>query len=284
MASGKAPTGNATLGGVPFNIKSNASGNQAWAAGTAANYGAGQESVTVNVNVFGVTNVYTLINNSVGQNRPLGCCSTFTGSGERHLYPKNLIGGSDIRAYSDGSKLCHHDKRNDDDYRVQRRVRMFVGYSRLLDMQQISLPAAFATQTLTTVKLVDTGHTWPSTHDLGRHLRRRAGGIGNLNAGSSKTLSVSAYTVQDGNGGADYVVTTVTNTTGVITAAPLTITAVTNTKTYDGTTTATAMPTVTGLRGADSVTGQTEAYNDANVGSSKTLSVSAYTVNDGNGG
>jgi hypothetical protein len=34
--------------------------------------------------------------------------------------------------------------------------------------------------------------------------------------GSSKTLSVSAYTVNDGNGGGNYIVTTNQNTTGVI--------------------------------------------------------------------
>jgi sugar lactone lactonase YvrE len=67
--------------------------------------------------------------------------------------------------------------------------------------------------------------------------------------------------------------------------APLTITATTNTKTYDGTTSAASVPTISGLRNTDTVTGLAEVYADKNVGSSKTLSVSAYTVNDGaNGG
>ena len=69
-----------------------------------------------------------------------------------------------------------------------------------------------------------------------------------------------------------------------VSRAPLTIAAATNTKTYDGTTTATALPTVTGLIGSDTVTGLAEVYGEANVGSSKTLSVSAYTINDGNSG
>ncbi len=102
--------------------------------------------------------------------------------------------------------------------------------------------------------------------------------------GTGKTLSVSTYTVNDSNGGNNYTVTTATNTTGVITKATLTITATTNAKTYDATTGAAAAPTVSGLIGTDSVTGLTEVYGDKNVGSSKTLSVSAYTVNDGNGG
>ncbi len=106
----------------------------------------------------------------------------------------------------------------------------------------------------------------------------------NGNAGSSKTLSVSAYTVADGNGGNNYAVTTVANTAGLISQAALTITATANTKTYDSTTSAAAVPTVSGLLGTDSVTGLAEAYASLSAGSSKTLSISAYTIGDGNGG
>ncbi len=276
-----APTGNVTLGGVPFNIKSNASGNQAWAAGTAANYGAGQESVTINVNVFGVTNVYTLINTWWGRTGPSSYAAlTFTGSGGA-TYTKNLIGGSDIRDYNtDPNSNTINGTTTTNVFNVASDVR---GQPGRLDMQQIALPAAFATQTLTTVTLVDTGGTLLQRTILDG-ITVGAGAIGNLNVGAGKALNVSAYSVNDGNGGANYVVTTLPNTVGVITAAPLTITAVTNTKTYDSTTTATALPTVNGLAGGDTVTGQKEVYSDANVGSSKTLSVSAYTVNDGNGG
>ena len=104
------------------------------------------------------------------------------------------------------------------------------------------------------------------------------------NVGSSKTLNVSAYTVNDGNGGNNYNVGTATSTAGVINAAGLTLTAVGNTKTYDGTTNALATPTVSGLQGSDTVTGLAESYATKNAGTGKTLSVSAYTVNDGNGG
>ncbi len=41
---------------------------------------------------------------------------------------------------------------------------------------------------------------------------------------------------------------------------------------------------MTGLVGNDSVTGLAEVYSDKNAGSSKTLSVSAYTITDGNSG
>ena len=78
----------------------------------------------------------------------------------------------------------------------------------------------------------------------------------NRNVGTGKTLSVATYAVNDGNGGLNYTVTLVTNTTGVITQRALTITAVTNTKTYDGNTTAAGVPTVAGLQGSDTVTGR----------------------------
>ena len=104
------------------------------------------------------------------------------------------------------------------------------------------------------------------------------------NAGAGKTVSVSAYTVNDNNGGNNYTVSTVTSAAGVISPAALTITAVANTKTYDGNTSATAVPTVSGLQGSDTVTGLVESYDTKNVGTGKTLSVSAYTVNDGNSG
>jgi hypothetical protein len=45
------------------------------------------------------------------------------------------------------------------------------------------------------------------------------------NAGTGKTLNVSAYTVNDGNSGGNYTVSTVANTAGVITPATLTVTA-----------------------------------------------------------
>ncbi len=104
------------------------------------------------------------------------------------------------------------------------------------------------------------------------------------NAGASKTLSVSAYTVNDSNNGNNYTVTTVASTTGLINKAALTIQAATNTKIYDSTTTVGATPFVSGLFGTDSASGLVERYADQNVGTGKTVSVSGYTINDGDGG
>ncbi len=103
------------------------------------------------------------------------------------------------------------------------------------------------------------------------------------NAGTGLTLTPSG-TVTDGNGGNNYTYTFVPVSTGVITTAPLTITAVTNTKFYDGTTSAAAIPTVSGLKGTDTVTNLSETYDTSAVGTGKTLSVATYTINDGNGG
>ena len=101
------------------------------------------------------------------------------------------------------------------------------------------------------------------------------------NAGTNKTQTVTAYTVNDGFSGGNYTVATVNNTTGVINQAALTLTAQTNTKTYDGDASSAATPTVLGLVGGDTVTGLTQAYSDRNAGTNKTQTVTAYTVNDG---
>ncbi|MEQ1762737.1 MAG: MBG domain-containing protein [Pyrinomonadaceae bacterium] len=106
----------------------------------------------------------------------------------------------------------------------------------------------------------------------------------NKHVGTGKTMSVATYTINDGNSGMNYDVQTVQNHNGVITEVSLTITAVTNTKTYNGNTSAAAIPTVSGTQTGDSVTGLTETYDTKHFGSGKTLSVATYTVNDGNGG
>ena len=108
----------------------------------------------------------------------------------------------------------------------------------------------------------------------------------NKNAGTGKTLAVAAsYAVNDGNGGANYAVTTAGSTAGAINQAPLMITAAANTKPYDGTTSAAATPTVAGLAGSDTATGLSETYDTPAIGTGKTLTVAAgYVVNDGNSG
>jgi trimeric autotransporter adhesin len=71
----------------------------------------------------------------------------------------------------------------------------------------------------------------------------------------------------------------------LINPAPLVITAVTNTKSFDGNVQAQAVPVVSGLKASDAVINLSEAYADANPGTGKTLSVqSGYQIVDGNNG
>ncbi len=103
------------------------------------------------------------------------------------------------------------------------------------------------------------------------------------NVGSGLTLTPGGV-VADGNSGKDYTYTYVSSSSGTITARALTVTAVTNTKPYDGTTSAAAVPTITtgSLAPGDSAD-FVEMYNLPNVGTGLTLTPSG-TVSDGNSG
>ena len=101
------------------------------------------------------------------------------------------------------------------------------------------------------------------------------------NAGA-RTLIPSGI-VNDGNGGNNYSYTFVT-TPGTINPRPISVTAAANTKNYDGTTSASATPTITS---GSLVTGDTsnfiETYDNPNPGTNKKLTPSG-SVTDGNGG
>ncbi len=91
------------------------------------------------------------------------------------------------------------------------------------------------------------------------------------NVGTAKTLTPAGL-VSDGNGGANYAITFANDTSGVISARAVTVSATTDTKTYDSTTSSAAIPTVTSgsLVGTD--TGSfTQTFDTANVGTAKTL-------------
>jgi hypothetical protein len=71
-----------------------------------------------------------------------------------------------------------------------------------------------------------------------------------------------------------------------ITPAPLTISAVTDTKTYDGTSTSVQTPTVTGLFSGDALSTLTQSFASKNVlgTNGSTLNVNGFTLSDGNNG
>ncbi len=107
--------------------------------------------------------------------------------------------------------------------------------------------------------------------------------FGTRNAGTGLTLT-PAGSVSDGNGGNNYAVTFVDDTTGVINAAAITVAATADSKTYDGTTTASVAPTITvGTIEPGDVADFTESFATRNVGTGETL-VPSGSVNDGNGG
>ena len=103
------------------------------------------------------------------------------------------------------------------------------------------------------------------------------------NVGSGKTMTASGA-VNDGNGGANYLVSFVPNSTAVITPRPVTVAAQPDTKVDDGTTVSTATPVIVGALGAgDSASGLAQVFDSPDVGN-RTLLVSGYVLNDGNGG
>jgi hypothetical protein len=110
-----------------------------------------------------------------------------------------------------------------------------------------------------------------------------SGSFDTRNVGVGKQISVAGIALS-GADAVNYTLGSATATTKAdITPASLTIIAVTNTKSYDGGTSASAIPTVSGLMGGDTASAS-EAYLDKNAGTGKALSVNGYTVNDGNSG
>src|SRR5262249_37188659 len=79
--------------------------------------------------------------------------------------------------------------------------------------------------------------------------------LGDKHEGTGKVVSVTGIASSGADAGNYVLQNTTAATTANITPAPLTITATTNTKTYDGTAGAGATPTVAGLLGSDTVTG-----------------------------
>ena len=102
-----------------------------------------------------------------------------------------------------------------------------------------------------------------------------------LGAGNS-VLSVTGYTVNDGNNGGNYTVATPT-AAGTITPSPLMVTAVSDSKVYDGGTSSAKAPQVSGTIFTGDSGHFSQAFQTRVVGSNKTLLPSG-SVTDGNSG
>ncbi|HEY5006369.1 MAG TPA: YDG domain-containing protein, partial [Caulobacteraceae bacterium] len=113
-----------------------------------------------------------------------------------------------------------------------------------------------------------------------------SGTYDNRNAGIGKVVTVTGLQIS-GADAANYTVNgTAAGAIGIITPAALTLTAVTDTKTYDGGVSSDGVPTNSPLIGGDSITGAVQTFGSKNVlgAGGSTLSVTGYTINDGNDG
>lgn len=116
----------------------------------------------------------------------------------------------------------------------------------------------------------------------------------NRNAGSGKTVTATVSGLSGGTmvrsadnkpvyGYTD--TSTASAAVGNINAAPITVTALTDTKAFDGTTSSSRSPTVSGLQTGDSIaTAATQTYDTSAVGTGKTLTANGLVINDGNSG
>jgi hypothetical protein len=149
------PTGAQNFGGVPFAIS--AGPNNYWNGAAAANFGSGTVSLTIPVGVYGVTSVFTLLNTIWGWAGPTPYLYiTFTGSnGATETVP--LVGNVRVRDYNNDG--------NTNTINNTSTVQVWDnGLGQRLDRQEFILPATFATQTLTSVTITDTGNQGNGTN------------------------------------------------------------------------------------------------------------------------
>jgi predicted secreted protein len=103
------------------------------------------------------------------------------------------------------------------------------------------------------------------------------------NVGTGKAVTVSGITISGTDAGNYQLASTTVTATANITALAITVTATANTKTYDGTPSAAAAPTISPALATGDTSGFTETYATKDVGTNETLTPSG-TVSDGNGG
>jgi len=149
------PIGAQNFGGVPFAIPTGP--NNYWNAAAAANFGSGIVSLTIPVGVYGVTSAFTLLNTFWGWPGPTAYLSvTFTGS-DGATETVTLVGDVNVRDYNnDGNTNTIN---NTSTIQVWQN-----GLGQRLDRQEYILPAAFRSQTLTSVTITDAGNQGHGTN------------------------------------------------------------------------------------------------------------------------
>jgi hypothetical protein len=147
------PTGSQNFGGIPFAIPTGP--NNYWAGGAAADFGAGTVRLTIPIGQSGVTSVFTLINTMWGEPGPDAYLYvTFTWSnGATATQP--LVGDVNVRNYNPPGYTGTIN--NTSTIQVWDN-----GLGEVLDRQEYILPAALASQVLTSATITDTGNEYSS--------------------------------------------------------------------------------------------------------------------------
>ena len=145
------PSGNLELGNVPFDIPNTT--NNIWHSHFAS--GPNPRTLTVDVGLFGVTEVHTLINTYWGQSAGLASIE-FHGSDDAY-YEKTLYGNSDIRDWNQNRYTNRIN--NTTTVEVFSDPRGPYGTPTRLDKQLIDLPVTFNDEELSTIVFKDWGGT-----------------------------------------------------------------------------------------------------------------------------
>jgi hypothetical protein len=154
------PYGNKSYDGVTYTLLGNKKGtaNTAWFASVAAGQGSGTVSITIPVNVAKVKTVYTLMNTEWGSTQSGLITITFTGSNGA-TWTFDPIGGVNVRDYNNGGYtntcICQLPGSVGQSATINAWTNS-AGQQRL-DEQVYELPAAFATQTLVSITITDSG-------------------------------------------------------------------------------------------------------------------------------
>ena len=143
------PAGLTTLGGVPFDI-----GTGGWFAEDAAHGTDAPTGVTIFTNVYGATSVDTLFNLYWGTPGPTSYLSVIFVGSQGALYTKDLYAGSDVR---DFNNVNYADTIRGNTVNVWNNMGTTGDVWQRIDMQTISLPTPFLTQTLQSITIVDRG-------------------------------------------------------------------------------------------------------------------------------
>ncbi|MEI6605089.1 MAG: YDG domain-containing protein [Verrucomicrobiota bacterium] len=124
----------------------------------------------------------------------------------------------------------------------------------------------------------------PYTNDTVTQGGTASGAFANKHIGTGKPVTVSGLTLGGANAG-NYTLIQPVGLIATISAQPITVYAVTGTKTYDGTTTASGTPNVAPpLASGDTATTLNQTYQTKDAGEGNKVIIPAITINDGNGG